>query len=65
MRVTAKQWVLYHGTWHQAGETFEVNEADLAGMAETVDAVGEPVSEPQPAEPATAEQPKPKRARKK
>lgn len=58
MRVTAKRWVKYHENWYQAGETFDVNETDLTGMAEAV----ESIAEPQPSEPVGAE--KPKRVRK-
>lgn len=61
MKVTAKQWVKYHESWYQSGEIFEVKETDLDGMAGSV----ELIAEPQSAGPAEAEQPKPKRARKK
>lgn len=28
MKVKAKYWINYNGTWHKAGETFEVDDFD-------------------------------------
>lgn len=58
MKVTAKQWIQYDGAWHPCGETFEVKDTDLTGMAGAV----EPSGEPRPAEPGDSEQ-KPKRVK--
>lgn len=32
MKVKAKHWINYNGTWHQAGEVFAIDDADAAEM---------------------------------
>lgn len=36
MRVTAKVQINHNGVWHKAGESFEINEAELAAIEDVV-----------------------------
>lgn len=41
MKVKAKHWVNYNGTWHQAGEVFAIDDADAAEMQQYAEAADE------------------------
>ena len=49
MKATAKHWVNYNGTWHPAGETFDIRKEDAETMkAFAVIQDEEPKNEPEP-----------------
>lgn len=41
MKVKAKHWVNYNGTWHQAGEVFAIDDADAAEMQQYAEVADE------------------------
>lgn len=60
MKVKAKHWVWYNG-WHEYGDIFEIAGTDADAMADMVEIVETPISQP-----ADGEQPEqPKRGRTK
>lgn len=46
MKVKAKHWVNYNGTWHMAGDVFTIDDADAAEMRQYAEMMDEqPVAE--------------------
>ena len=41
MKVKAKHWVNYNGTWHQVGEVFAIDDADAAEMQQYAEVADE------------------------
>ena len=57
MKVKAKHWLKYNGTWYQGGDEFEISAADAGDLEEMVEIAETPVH----TEPAAESEAQPKR----
>ena len=65
MKAIAKHWVNYNGTWHPAGEAFDIESADAEQMKEYAQILPEEAEPDEPAQSApAADEPAAKRGRK-
>lgn len=62
MKIKAKQWVKYHGEWHQAGDEFKIFKGDAEEMKQYGEVIEE--DEPEQAEEETVQEEPVKKTRK-
>lgn len=51
MKVRAKHWINYNGTWHKGGEEFEIDDSEILDGVEFVEAAQEEQQAATPVEP--------------